>query len=65
MLAAVAFNATGMNSVLKGANGVADRLETTLLTTGEARHCASKTAAGRNDRTQQSVAFVKWRYRVD
>ena len=32
MLAAVAFNATGMNSVLKGANGVADRLETTLLT---------------------------------
>ncbi|PLY48017.1 cytochrome C biogenesis protein [Lelliottia sp. F153] len=32
MLAAVVFNATGMNSLLKGANGVADRLETTLLT---------------------------------
>jgi hypothetical protein len=31
MLAAVVFNATGMTSVLKGANGVADRLETTLL----------------------------------
>ncbi|HBM8316684.1 TPA: redoxin domain-containing protein [Enterobacter cloacae] len=32
MLATVAFNATGMTSVLKGANGVADRLENTLLT---------------------------------
>lgn len=31
MLAAVALNATGLTSVLKGANGVADRLETTLL----------------------------------
>jgi hypothetical protein len=31
MLAAVVFNATGMTSLLKGANGVADRLETTLL----------------------------------
>ncbi|WP_218661612.1 cytochrome c biogenesis protein/redoxin [Enterobacter cloacae] len=32
MLATVAFNATGMTSVLKGANGVADRLENSLLT---------------------------------
>lgn len=32
MLATVAFNATGMKSVLKGANGVADRLENSLLT---------------------------------
>ena len=32
MLATVAFNATGMTSVLKGANGVADRLEHSLLT---------------------------------
>lgn len=31
MLATVAFNATGMTSVLKGANGVADRLENSLL----------------------------------
>ncbi|MEH0885171.1 cytochrome c biogenesis protein/redoxin [Enterobacter sp. UNJFSC 003] len=31
MLLAVVFNATGLNSVLKGANGVADRLETALL----------------------------------
>ncbi|ENA0608728.1 redoxin domain-containing protein [Enterobacter bugandensis] len=31
MLAAVAFNVTGMTSVLKGANGVADRLENALL----------------------------------
>ncbi|RAU37861.1 cytochrome c biogenesis protein/redoxin [Enterobacter sp. RIT418] len=31
MLAAVALNATGLSSALKGANGVADRLETTLL----------------------------------
>ncbi|RHI05822.1 cytochrome c biogenesis protein DipZ [Enterobacter cloacae] len=31
MLATVAFNATGMTSVLKGANGVADRLENPLL----------------------------------
>lgn len=32
MLATVAFNATGMTSVLKGANGVADCLENSLLT---------------------------------
>ncbi|RWT31085.1 cytochrome c biogenesis protein/redoxin [Enterobacter cloacae] len=32
MLATIAFNATGMTSVLKGANGVADRLENSLLT---------------------------------
>lgn len=32
MLATVAFNATGMTPVLKGANGVADRLENSLLT---------------------------------
>lgn len=32
MLATVAFNATGMTSVLKGANGVADRLENSLVT---------------------------------
>lgn len=32
MLATVAFNATGMTSVLKGANGVVDRLENSLLT---------------------------------
>ncbi|WP_320724827.1 cytochrome c biogenesis protein/redoxin [Enterobacter cloacae] len=32
MLATVVFNATGMTSVLKGANGVADRLENSLLT---------------------------------
>ncbi|HCR1074709.1 TPA: redoxin domain-containing protein [Enterobacter cloacae] len=32
MLATVAFNATGMTSVLKGANGVADHLENSLLT---------------------------------
>lgn len=32
MLATVAFNATGMTSVLKGANGVADRLENSFLT---------------------------------
>ena len=32
MLAAVVFNATGMTSLLKGANGVTDRLERTLLT---------------------------------
>ena len=32
MLATVAFNATGITSVLKGANGVADRLENSLLT---------------------------------
>ncbi|MCU6205413.1 cytochrome c biogenesis protein/redoxin [Enterobacter cloacae] len=32
MLATVAFNATGMTSVLKGTNGVADRLENSLLT---------------------------------
>lgn len=31
MLATVAFSATGMTSVLKGANGVADRLENSLL----------------------------------
>jgi len=31
MLAAVVFNATGMTSAVKGANGVADRLENTLL----------------------------------
>lgn len=31
MLAAVILNATGMTSLLKGANGVADRLETALL----------------------------------
>ncbi|MRM10177.1 redoxin domain-containing protein [Enterobacter cloacae subsp. dissolvens] len=31
MLATVAFNTTGMTSVLKGANGVADRLENSLL----------------------------------
>ena len=31
MLAAVVLNATGMTSLLKGANGVADRLETALL----------------------------------
>lgn len=31
MLATVAFNATGMMPVLKGANGVADRLENSLL----------------------------------
>ncbi|WP_432226578.1 cytochrome c biogenesis protein/redoxin [Enterobacter wuhouensis] len=31
MLAAVMFNATGMTSAVKGANGVADRLENTLL----------------------------------
>lgn len=31
MLAAVALNATGVTSILKGANGVADRLETSLL----------------------------------
>ncbi|MGQ5712984.1 cytochrome c biogenesis protein/redoxin [Enterobacter cloacae] len=31
MLATIAFNATGMTSVLKGANGVADRLENSLL----------------------------------
>ena len=31
MLATVAFNATGMTSVLKGANGVTDRLENSLL----------------------------------
>jgi cytochrome c biogenesis protein CcdA/thiol-disulfide isomerase/thioredoxin len=31
MLATVAFNATGLTSVLKGANGVADRLENSLL----------------------------------
>ena len=31
MLATVAFNATGMTSVLKGANGVADRLENSRL----------------------------------
>jgi thiol-disulfide isomerase/thioredoxin len=31
MLAAVALNATGVTSILKGANGVADYLETSLL----------------------------------
>ncbi|HDR2678704.1 TPA: redoxin domain-containing protein [Enterobacter mori] len=31
MLAAVAFNVTGMTSALKGANGIADRLENSLL----------------------------------
>ncbi|MCG3098879.1 cytochrome c biogenesis protein/redoxin [Enterobacter sp. DRP3] len=31
MLAAVALNATGVTSILKGANGVADHLETSLL----------------------------------
>ncbi|MBE4853738.1 redoxin domain-containing protein [Enterobacter cloacae complex sp. P40RS] len=31
MLAAVAFNASGMTSALKGANGIADRLENALL----------------------------------
>lgn len=31
MLAAVAFNASGMTSALKGANGVADQLENALL----------------------------------
>lgn len=31
MLAAVAFNASGMTSALKGANGIADQLENALL----------------------------------
>lgn len=35
MLAAVVFNATGMTSAVKGANGVADRLENTLLSLTE------------------------------
>ncbi|VFS25859.1 putative cytochrome c biogenesis protein [Enterobacter cancerogenus] len=53
MLVAVVFNATGMTSALQGANGLADRLENTLLTLVKPASTGGETAAcGANDDDQ-------------
>ncbi len=64
MLATVAFNATGMTSVLKGANGVADRLEKFAPDAGETRNGTGEASAGEMTRAQQPVTILKRRNRM-
>ena len=47
MLAAVAFNASGMTSALKGANGIADQLENALLSLAQPTSTQVKLPTGR------------------